>query len=350
MTKSIVGLDLTGTSIRAVEVADPDKARPSVLRIAEVPTPEGAISRGEVIEPNTVAHALKDLWRTGRFRTKRVVLGMGNQRVLARDLTVPRVPWSQMRETLPFQVQEMLPVPVGDAILDFYPTSESISENGTVVTGLLIAAVKDAVLANVRAVQLAGLVPAGVDLIPFALSRTLVTRRAVGGTVVLVGLGADTTSVVILRDGIPQFVRIIPTGGNDVTRALTGRLEISFSEAEAVKQWFGVGDGAQTADDRRAVAVTREAVDELLSSLRNTINYFSNTRPDQTVSGIVLTGGGSRMVGFAEALAGTTGLPVELADVFAGATLARSIDQDDLARHRESVSVAFGLAVGSRAA
>ena len=37
--------------------------------------------------------------------------------------------------------------------------------------GLLIAAVKDVVLANVKAVQLAGLNPVEVDLIPFALSR-----------------------------------------------------------------------------------------------------------------------------------------------------------------------------------
>lgn len=350
MTKSIVGLDLTGTSIRAVEVADADKPRPSVLRVAEVAAPEGAISRGEVLEPNTVAQSLRQLWRTGRFRTRRVVLGMGNQRVLARDLTVPRVPWAQMRETLPFQVQDMLPVPVGDAILDFYPTSESVGDNGPVVSGLLIAAVKDAVLANVRAVQLAGLRPVGVDLIPFALSRTLVTRRRTPGTVALIGLGADTTSVVILTEGAPHFVRIIPTGGNDITRALSGRLDIPLDEAEAVKQWFGVGPGAKTPDDARAIAATREAVEELLSSLRNTINYFANTRPDQPVRRIVLTGGGSRMNGFGDALAQATRLPVEHGDVFAGATLSRSINPDDLAAHGESVSVAYGLAVGSRAA
>jgi type IV pilus assembly protein PilM len=350
MGKSIVGLDIAGSSIRGVEVTDADRARPTVLRVAEVPTPDGAVSRGEVLEPNTVAGALKQLWSIGKFRSKDVMLGMGNQRVLSRDLTVPQAPIAQIRESLPFQVQDMLPVPVGDAILDFYPVSDGVDESGPVIHGLLIAAIKDAVLANVKAVQLAGLNPVGVDLIPFALSRVLVGRQQRSGTVALVQLGADTTSVVLVSDGVPQFVRIIPTGGNDITRALAGRLDISFEQAEAVKRHLGIGGNAQTPDDARAVAATFDTVNELMSSLRNTISYFVNTRPSDTVSSIVLVGGGARLIGFRDALADTTHIPVEIGSVFDGATFGRSIRAEDVTAHGDSIAVAYGLAVGSKAA
>jgi type IV pilus assembly protein PilM len=350
MAKSIVGVDISGTSIRAVEVADAGRARPTVVRFAEVPTPEGSVTRGEVIEPNTVAGALKQLWSLGRFRTKDVVLGMGNQRVLSRDLTVPKAPMAQIRESLPFQVQDMLPVPVIDAILDFYPTSEGMGENGPVVSGLLIAAIKDAVLANVKSVQLAGLNPVGVDLIPFALTRVLISRLGVPGTVALVELGADTTSVVIASDGVPQFVRIIPTGGADVTRSLSGKLEISEVEAEAVKRHLGIGTNARTADDARAVAITHESVNEVLASLRNTINYFVSTHPAGAVRQIVVSGGGSRMPGFVDALAEFTRLPVVLGQALQGATIAKSINQYDVEHHSDAITVAYGLAVGGRAA
>lgn len=350
MGKSIVGVDIAGSAIRAVEVADADRAKPTVVRFAEVPTPPGSVSRGEVLEPNTVAGALKELWSAGRFRSRDVVLGMGNQRVLSRDLTVPRAPLPQIRESLPFQVQDMLPVPVIDAILDFYPTGEGMAENGPVVHGLLIAAIKDAVLANVKAVQAAGLNPAGVDLIPFALSRVLVTRQRVPGTAALVEIGADTTSVVIVRNGLPQFVRIIPTGGSDITKALSGRLEIAPHEAEAVKCCLGIGAGAQTADDARAVAISREFVNELLASLRNTINYFVNTHHGEPVAQIVLSGGGARLVGFGDALAEYTRIPVAKGQAFAGANLARSLARDHLAERSDAIAVAYGLAIGSRAA
>ncbi|MCA5923284.1 MULTISPECIES: type IV pilus assembly protein PilM [Curtobacterium] len=350
MGKSIVGVDIAGSSIRAVEVADADRARPTVVRFAEVPTPPDAVSRGEVLEPNTVAAALRKLWATGRFRSKDVVLGMGNQRVLSRDLTVPLAPMPQIRESLPFQVQEMLPVPVGDAILDFYPVSEGESENGPVVHGLLIAAIKDAVLANVKAVQLAGLNPVGVDMIPFALTRVLLSRQGARGTAAVVQFGADTTSVVIATDGVPQFVRIIPIGGNDISRALVGTLDVTFDQAEAVKRHLGLGGRERTADDARAVSVIAMSVNELISSLRNTINYFVNTRPTEPVTRVVVAGGGARLAGLQQALAEQIRLPITVGDAFDGVGLARSIPADDVVDHLDAITVAFGLAVGSRAA
>lgn len=350
MAKSLVGVDISATSLRAVEVADAGSSKPVIVRVAEHPVAPGAVSRGEVIEPNTVASALRQLWAVGKFRSRNVVLGMGNQRVLSRELTVPSGPIEQIRESLPFQVQDLLPVPVGDAILDFYPVSEGLGENGPVVNGLLVAAVKDAVLQNVKAAQLAGLNPVGVDLIPFALTRQLVSRAGLPGTVAVVDIGAQTTSVVIVTDGIPQFVRIISTGGEDVTKSLSTTLEISFDQAEAVKRHLGMAGGGRTVDDSRAISITQQAVGELLVSVRNTINYFVNTHPGQAVSRVVLAGGASYLGGLREALVSTVGVPVEHGDVFAAAEYARAVDPQRVADNGASIAVAFGLAAGSRAA
>ncbi|MGN7190653.1 type IV pilus assembly protein PilM [Curtobacterium sp. MCBA15_004] len=350
MAKTLVGIDIGGDTIRAVEVANPDKPDPVILRVAEVPLVPGSTKRGEVLEPNTVAASLRELWRVGRFRSKDVVLGMGNQRVLSRDLTVPKAPLAQIRESLPFQVQDMLPVPVGDAILDFYPVSESTTVDGPVVHGLLIAAVKDSVLANVRAVQLAGLNPVGVDLIPFALTRVYLPASRYPGTHALAEVGANTTTVVIATDGVPQFVRVIPSGGDDLTGALGAALDIPLDQAEPVKRWIGMGGRALTADDRRAEATIRDLSTELLTSLRNTVNYFVSTRPGTTMAGIVLAGGGAHLPGFAGALGTQTGLPVAIGDAFSDAATNRSVRSEDLAERGHAVAVAWGLARGSVAA
>jgi len=159
MAKNIVGLDLSSGGIRAVEVRDAAGARPTVVKYDSIPLPEGAVARGEVVEVATVVTALRQLWSSAGFSSKNVVLGIGNHRVLARDLTVPKMSIERIRESLPFQVQDLLPVPVEQALLDFYPISEGMSDQGAVVNGLLVAAVKDSVDTNVRAVELAGLNP-----------------------------------------------------------------------------------------------------------------------------------------------------------------------------------------------
>lgn len=346
MVTRVVGVDIGSDSIRAVEIQDPSKAKPTLLRHHQVPLPDGAVSRGEVIEQNTVAAALKLLWKTGGFTSKRVVLGVGNQRVFARELTVPKAPLRHIRESLPFLVQEMLPVPVAEALLDFYPIAESEGEHGPVVRGLLVAAVKEAVAGNVNAARLAGLTVENVDLIPFALSRVLVTRHAIPGGVVLVDVGADTTSVVMAVDGVPQFVRIIPAGGGDVTRTLQSSLEVPEVEAEIAKRRLGLAQSAEHAEASAAEVIYR-VTGELLNSLRNTVSFFTNTRPDQAISQIVLTGGGSMLHGFRENLTRMTGLPVNPADPLKTISVSPKVNSDDLRLQQISLATALGLAIGS---
>ena len=349
MASSVVGIDIGSLALRAVEVVDAAKAKPTVARYYEVPLPEGAVSRGEVMEPNTVAGALKDLWSRGGFKSKDVVLGVGNQRVLARDLTVPKTTLKQIRESLPFEVQEMLPVPVADALLDFYPISEGVGEHGPTVSGLLIAAVKEAVLGNVKATQLAGLTTVDVDLIPFALSRVLISRPRVAGVVALVDIGASNTSVVIAKDGVPQFVRIIPTGGDDLTQALRNGLDVDAAQAEQIKRSLGLASQVSSLEEKQAIEIIYQVSSEQLSSLRNTINYFSNTRPGDTVSQIVLSGGGAMLPGLPAALAEMTRVSVVAGDPFSTVALARSIDAEHLRRNAPALTVALGLALGSAA-
>ncbi len=348
MAKGIVGVDIGNDSIRAVEVMDAAGKSPTVVRFHEVPLPEGAARSGDVLEVHTVASALKRLWVDGGFKSKDVVLGMGNQRVLARDLTVPKMPMKQIRESLPFQVQDMLPVPVADAILDFYPISEGKSESGPVVNGLLVAAVKEAVMANVTATQVAGLNPVEVDLIPFALTRVHMRGHNSNGTVALIDVGATTTNVIIATNGVPQFVRIIPAGGDEITKALISRLEMTAGVAEQAKRALGIVTVGVAPEHRPAVEVIHEATGQLLNGLRNTLNYYVNARQTETISRIVLTGGASKLPGFEAALGEITRLPVSSDDGFDTVKVTRGADRQSDGK-RGAMTVALGLALGSKA-
>jgi len=347
MATRIVGIDIGSTSVRAVEVEGATKARPTVVRFHEVPLPSGSAKSGEVLETHTVASALKRLWTTGGFKSKDVVLGMGNQRVIARDLAMPRMSLTQIREALPFQVQEMLPMPVSEALLDFYPISESESDNGPIVNGLLVAAVKQSVLANVDAAILAGLSPVDVDLIPFALTRLQARAHNGAGTMAIVDVGSSTTNVVIIIGGVPQFVRIIPAGGNDATLAVSMSLEIEEGIAENAKRALGLRAAANP-EHAPIVEHIQRATSELLNSIRNTLSYFDNTHPVPNVERIVLSGGGARLGGFAAALQELTRTEVVLSDPFATLSFSKSVGQAPQ-EVRDSMSVALGLALGAAA-
>ena len=347
MGGTVVGVDIGSQSIRGVEVQGFDTAKPVVLRMHEVPVPGQAVRRGEVVEQSTVATALRRLWSTGGFKTRDAVLGIGGGRVFARDLAVPFATLPQIRQSLPFHVQDLLPVPVADALLDFYPIAEQDTEGGRQISGLLVAAVKEAVNANVTAALAGGLNPVKVDFIPFALTRAVAPRRSARGRDLLVGMGANTTNVVVHEDGVPSFVRIIPSGGADVTNAIVQRLQFSPEQAEGAKRALGMGTQLMRQEDRPVIEIIYEVVGELLTSIRSTLSYYANQRPSEPVSRIVLTGGGAHLNGLPKAFADLTSMPVVVADAFAQVT-SKSKEQYT-PEQRDGYAVALGLALGSRA-
>lgn len=372
MAMRVVGLDIGSRAVRGVELSVTKKSRPNLLRFHEVPLPPGAVSRGEIVEPEVVGIALKKLWSEGGFKSKNVVLGIGSQRVLVRDLSLPRASLKDIRESLPSQVQSMLQIPLEDSLFDFYPISESTGERGLMVNGLLIVAQKSEILANIHAVQRAGLTPVEVDLIPFALNRFLIGRSEMKGTAALIEVGGSTTSVIIANDGVPWFVRIIPAGGEDLTQALAAGLEISAEEAEKLKRTLRYGAHSRVAEiprfktsqhvcpkcsaelsptsaDPRAVEILQTVTGELLASLRSTVNYFNNTRPGDPVLQVLLTGGGAQLPGFAQGLSEMTHIPVREADPFAMIGLARRLKAKKLQESRPAISLALGLALRSLA-
>ena len=210
----------------------------------------------------------------------------------------------------------------------------------------LVAAIKDSVLANVKAVQLAGLNPVGVDLIPFAIMRLTSAARMIGN-VAHIDLGARTTNVIVTSSGVPQFVRIISNGGDETTSALADRLDIGLVEAENLKRTLGLGGPTVPPENVDAINIIREITGTLLTSLKNTLSFFSNSRQNEPYSGIVITGGGAQLLGFADALSEITRIPVVVGDTFGGIDVSK-----DAARGTQShagLNVALGLALGGAA-
>ncbi len=346
MASIIVGVDIGATGIRGAEVEGSTTSRPILRRYHEVPLPRGAVSKGEVVEPALVSTALKTLWSQGGFSSKNVVLGVGGSRVLARDISMPNVPIKMIREMLPLHVQEVLPFPAKDAVLDFYPISDG---DDNTVNGLLVAVLEATVTKNISAAQQSGLRTSNVDLIPFAMTRVNFWGSESSGTVALVDVGASTTTVVVAAGGVPTFVRIIPTGGDDLTLALSSRSGISTDAAENVKRGLGLS-AATTPEERLASATIFEITGQLITTIRETLNYFSTAHPTTVVGRIILSGGASQLRGFGDALAEYSRLPVSAAAPFGSLNIRKPAEKSIEAIGPDaSPLVAVGLALGSAA-
>lgn len=349
----VIGLDIGSSCVRAAELefgsgGPTGKTAPTLVRYGQSALPLGVVRDGEVTQPDTVSAVLRELWARTRFESKDVVIGVGNQRVIVRELDLPWMPLAQLKSSLPYQVQELLPMSTDDALLDFFPTSEFDGPQGRTVHGMLVAAQRDTVSANVLAVEGAGLRPRMVDLNAFALVRALARGDLANATAAFVDIGASITTVVVAAQGSPRMVRSLPTGGHNVTNAVASNLGVAAAEAEALKREVGVGFAAapERADAAEAIAGVARG---LVESVRNTFTYYTSNNPGAGIDVVVLTGGGCHLPGLGQYLSSASRLPVVLGDPLAGVRSAKTAHREQLNGHESLVALSVGLAYGAAA-
>lgn len=344
--RTAIGLDIGTSVVRAVELSF-GRAGITLERFGQVVLPEGAIADGQVVEPGPVADCIRQLWSATGLTHKRVVLGVANHKVIVRRIELPSMAPAELRRSLPFQVADILPMAVEQSVLDFYPLEEVVRNDGAVLSGLLVAADRETVLANVSCVEQAGLVVQAVDLTSFAVLRAL--GKQAGSDVeteALLDVGARVTNIVIHRGGVPVFVRILLMGGQDVTDAVADAMRVSPTQAEAMKQQIGHAPPVAENEDlfRTVNGQARDFVDEVMGSL----DYFAASNPGPRVQRILVSGGGSRLGGLVDRLARDTGLPVLAGDPMANLRLGNTgLDEMQLEFIRPLAAVPVGLALGA---
>ena len=404
MAKTRIGIDVGSTAVRVAEVAAGDV--PVVVRAAQVPLAPGAVEAGEVRQLESVAEALREVLSKSGIKTKQVYMGVGNQRVIVREVVLPWLPEKELRETLAFQVQEFIPMATDEAVLDFDPLGELDRGGRRMQRILLVAAHKGMINALVDAALAAKLDPIGIDLTPFAVIRAVGTGEEgldldASGDEAIIDIGAQVTSICVHDRGITRFVRMLPSGGRDITLALASGLGIDENLAERLKRGEGyepmarlpsqptptlaapadgtpegvppapaVTEGLQLPEpagaptphppgppappngslsdsaEVRAFALARAGsfVDELRSSLE----FYSAQIPGAKIGRVLVVGGGSRLDGLLELLQERLPVPVDRGRLFERAKSELDLSAEAAAEAEAVLSVAVGLAIPNR--
>jgi type IV pilus assembly protein PilM len=340
-----IGLDIGATSVRAA-ILSPGTldGRPSVTihGVGSADLPPGAVVNGVVSEPGTLTAALKRLWSENRFECRNVILGIANQQVLVRDLTIPHLGAAQQAKALPYQAREVVALPMNEVVLDFSPLGPPDPQT-KMVHGLLLATPRAPVVAAVQAVEKAGLKVARVDLSSFAAMRAIADEQL--RVEAVIDLGAHLTTIVIHDRGVPRLVRTLARGGQEVTEQIADRLSVQPVEAEVMKRELGLHG------HRDDVANTlRDGLRPLVAEIRTSIGYYRSTSAGPPIERIGLTGGGAALNGIAELVQDQIGLPCVVVDPLQhvrnrhASKSVRNGGADDMPS-----AVALGLAMGAAA-
>lgn len=343
-TKSLVGLDIGSSTIKAVELRQTGTGY-KVVGIGSEPVPADSIVDGAIIDGGVVADSIRKVFENHAIRTKDVAASLSGNAVIVKKITLPLMSESELGESIYWEAEQYIPFDIQDVNLDYQviETGVESADRGTMDV-LLVAAKKEKIADYTGVISQAGRVPVIVDVDAFALQNAYEVNYGIqpGSVVVLLNAGASAININILNGDQSVFTRDISIGGNAYTEALQKELNLSFENADLLKKGIPV-EGASVED---AEPVVRAVSDNLLLEIQKTFDFFKATAASDRLDRIMLSGGASRVQGFADALGDRFEAPVEAFNPFRQVAFdAKKLGQDLKDELASTTAVAVGLAL-----
>jgi len=271
----------------------------------------------KTLNVDSVSETIKSLIKENKYQPDQVVAIYPSDKTTHRFLTLPFRDAKRISVTLPSELEEQLPFNIEDIVYD-WETIETKGRNSRI----LVAATRKqdldsfmAILANAEIKS--DLIIPGADPLMHLMNYlklgkeyTDVERNGVPTKelralpVVLVDVGCSKTTVLIVKDGLPEHVRIVNYGGDYITKKIMQHYELGYEEAERSKLEVGYiiteSDTSSFTEEQVGLSnVIKEAVDVIIRDVNQTLSEYKAEKKE-TVQKCFLSGSGWKTRNFAE--------------------------------------------------
>ena len=341
--KSLVGLDIGSSAVKAVELKPAGKAF-KVSAFGSEAVPPDSIVDGAIIDGGAVADAIRRLFTSGAIKTKDVAASLSGNAVIVKKITLPQMSEGELAESIYWEAEQYIPFDIQDVNLDYQILDKGGDAGKATMDVLLVAAKKEKIADYTGVIAQAGRSAVVVDVDAFALQNAYEVNYGIepGAIVALLNAGASATNINILNGDQSVFTRDISIGGNAYTEALQKELNLPFDLADQLKRGMPV-DGVTYED---AKPVLRAVTENVMLEIQKTFDFFKTTASSDRIDRIMLSGGASRAEGFTEMLSDRFDAPVEGLDPFKRVGFdAKKFQIQSAAEIAPTAAVAVGLAL-----
>ena len=342
--RPLIGVDISSTAIKMVELVDAGKGQPRVERYAIELLPKDAMLDGNLASLEAVAETLRRCWERLGTSTRYIAMALPTSAVITKKITLPaNLREEEMEIQVESEANQYIPFALEEVNLDFQVIGPAPS-NPDDVEVLLAASRKEKVEDCVAAAEVAQLKPVIMDVEAYATQAAyeLVLKQlpADGARqiVALVDVGASAMKVTIMKDDQQLYLREQAFGGSQLTEKIMHAYGMGQDEAENLKR-------SGTPPDNYEAEILHPFIENLAQEVARAMQFFFTSTPYNEVNHIILAGGSALVPGVAELVSQRTNVNTLLANPFAGMAISPRIRAKQLAADAPSLMVACGLAL-----
>ncbi|MEW6355952.1 MAG: type IV pilus assembly protein PilM [Planctomycetota bacterium] len=278
----MIGLDIGSHSIKAIEVT----SRAGALVVT-------GYGEARIAAPEERANALRQLAQQRHF-SGLVASSVSGRSVINRYLTLEDMPDHELANRIRFEADKYIPFEADKVVLD-YQLVQRLPESKEMKV-ILVAVKRSEIDEHVALITSAGLTPAIIDVDIFAIGNAFELNKLMGPGALppdkvhaLVDIGANKTSINIMRGNVSQFAREIYIAGNEFLEAVGKGMNLSDAEVDALFE--NPGDKVD-----EVIELIATALDDLGNEVRLSFDYYES-QFDRPVDEAYVSGGGCQLPG-----------------------------------------------------
>ena len=286
MGGTLLGIDIGHDAIKLAGLRTGSKA--CLVGCKSIDVNSELLGRDKLEDTAPITNALKQALATAaphRLVAGPAVLALSESVLSRKVLELPLVRSDEeLRAVVAVQAAEYLPLPIDEMELDYQVLG--VEKDGMIQQVMVVAVSSKLIAFYLKAIAAAGIQLMAIDTKPSAIGRLLVPAKATDAFIIL-DIGSELSTVSVYHHGAIQVASTVNLGGNIIKDKTTGK-----------------------PDPEREAGLIERLVSEVSEEVDHVIKFYTNRSLDEEpVKQILLTGGGSHVVGITEQLTSQLQLP-----------------------------------------
>lgn len=302
-----IGIDIGSSSIKVVQLRR-EKEKIVLDTYGEIATgPYGGMSIGQSVHlgEEKTTQAIQDLFREAKVTARSAVVAIEPSSAYVSLIKVPKVSDEELRTMIPFEARKYIPISLTEVQMDWWhvPTTIAIKADERMIN-IVLAAVKNETLGLYhRIMTKLDLKDIEYEIHGYSLMRSDPPKTE--GMIMYVDIGAQHTALSLVCNRTVLDMQVISRGSQDNTIQLSKALAVTIDVAEETKRLFGyVGD----ASNQYVKDIMQLSSYPLFGEVAR-LSLMYERKYNESIEGIVLSGGGSRIPGMLGAYGETVHIP-----------------------------------------
>ena len=287
------------------------------------------------------ALTLKPFFDGKRYQKEGIRVALKGHGVVIRFIRFPKMKVEDLRSAMKYEAEQYIPFELNDVALDFGVVEESLKSDDGEKMEVMLAVIKrqelDPTLEIFRNLE-CHLSMVDVDILSAMAALEYFHPEDFAGHTGLLDLGTEISTLGIVREGKPRFIRDISYGSYDLYKRLKTRSNLA---EEKIDRLF---EKDENPSQEETQAIT-ESLDGLIGDLRVSFDYYHDqSGQSKPITKLFLSGGVSHPV-VLKALSAGLQIPVVSMDTLPKIKWAPEVDPELLKSNLPLLPVALGLGI-----